>query len=256
MEFLSANINKKQKHPILFLHGAYCDDWIWQENYMKFFADQGFDCYSLNFENNSSMFDMVTLDTLVKKVLESIDEIGSQPIIIGHSMAGAVLAKLYESIKIPSPAWILMAPAPPRNFYVSSQELLMNNPMLFSQMYILQMLGKCFVSPKLAKYALFSEDFNDEEAQTFIHKIKPMSNHLSIEIMSLHIDDSKLKTDFPVLLQAAKQDKLISHRNIELTENTFNVKAKWYDCGHAIMLDHKWQEAAQDTVDWINKNVK
>lgn len=257
MEFLSANTLIKQKHPILFLHGAYCDSWVWKEHFLEYFTEQGFDCYTLNFELEQSLFTMcpTTLTTYVNQVLDTIKKIGQVPIVVGHSMAGAVMQKLYQQHQIEFPAWVMMTPAPARNFYESSQEMLMNNPMLFSQMYMLQMLGKHFVSPTLAKHALFSDEFDNKKAESYIPLIKGMPNTVVADIMMMNIPDNDLQVNFPVLLQAAKHDRLISSKNIATLEKTFNVKAKYYNSGHALMLDNQWNKVAEDILKFINDKV-
>lgn len=258
MEFLSGNEEKKQKHPILFLHGAYCDSWVWKEHYLKYFSDKGFDCYTLDFESEDFIltFQPTTLNTYVDQVMDVISQMDSKPIIVAHSMGAAVIQKLYQKYKLDFPAWVLMTPAPPRNFYVSSQEMLLKNPMLFSQMYILQMLGKHFVSPDLAKYALFADDFDDKLAQSYLPNIKGMPNSVVADIMTLTLLDEDLKVNFPVFLQAATQDKLISSDNLSTVENTYNVKAKYYESGHAVMLDKSWQESADDIISFIETKIK
>lgn len=258
MEYLSANTLVKQEHPILFLHGAYCDSWVWKEHFLEHFSEQGFDCYTLDFEIEQSLFTMcpTTLATYVNQVLMAIKKIGQTPIIVGHSMAGAVMQKLYQQHKIEFPAWVLMTPAPARNFHESSQDMLMHNPMLFSQMYMLQMLGKQFVSPTLAKHALFSDEFDDKKAEEYIPLVKGMPNTVVADIMMMNIPDRDLQVKFPVLLQAAKQDKLISDKNIQTLEKTFGIKAKYYNSGHALMLDTQWQAVAADITEFIDKKVK
>lgn len=256
MEFLTANGKTKQKHPILFLHGAYCGSWVWKEHFLKYFSDQGYDCYTLDFEEENSLFTMnqTTLNTYITQVLNAINQIGQVPIVVSHSMGSAVIQKLYKKRKLDFPAWVLMTPAPPRNLHESSQEMLMNNPTLFSQMYMLQMLGKNFVSPTLAKHALFADDFDDKIAESYLPNIKSMSNSVIFDAMTLNISDEDLKVSFPVLLQAAKHDKLITSKNLQVTEKTYNIKANYYDSGHAIMLDKEWNKSADDILEFL-KNV-
>lgn len=258
MEFLSANNLVKQEYPILFLHGAYCDSWVWKEHFLEYFSNKGFDCYTLDFELEQSLYTMcpTTLNTYVNQVLEAIKKIGRPPILVGHSMAGAVMQKLYQQHQIEFPAWVLMAPAPPRNFYESSQEMLMNNPMLFSQMYMLQMLGKQFVSPTLAKHALLSDEFDDKKAASYVSLVKGMPNSVVVDIMTLNIPDSELQVKFPVMLQSAKQDRLISSKNTAIVEKAFGIKAKYYNSGHALMLDNEWKSVAADIIKFIEKKVK
>jgi pimeloyl-ACP methyl ester carboxylesterase len=258
MEFLSANAKLKQKKPILFLHGAYCDSWVWKEYFLEYFSEQGYDCYTLDFKAEDTLFTMnpTTLNTYVSQVLNAINQIGEVPIIVAHSMGAAVMQKLYKSRKLDFPAWILMTPAPARNMHEASQEMLFKNPHLFSQMYLLQMLGSSFVDPSLAKHALFSDDFSEEQAKSYLPHIKNMPNSLIFDVMTLNISDDDLKVDFPVLVQAAKGDRLLSSNNIKTVETTFNTTAKYYESGHALMLDKSWKEVADDIHEFLTQNIK
>jgi len=253
MEYIAGNGSKKQKHPMLFLHGAYCDSRVWKEYFVGYFVEQGFDCYIMDFKPEDTIFTMrpTTINSYVSQVLKAINEIGETPVVVAHSMAAAVMQKLYQKRKLEFPAWVLMTPAPPRNFYESSQEMLMNNPTLFSQMYMLQMLGQNFVSPSLAKQALFSDEFDEKKAQSYMAMGRNMPSSLIFDIMTLNIPDEDLKVDFPVMIQAAKQDRLISANNLKIIEKTFNTKAKFYNSGHAIMLDNDWQKSARDIVKFV-----
>lgn len=258
MEYLSAksldNLTK-HKHPILFLHGAYCDSWVYKEHFLEYFSNQGFDCYTLDFQTEASfsLLSPITLQTYVDQVLEAIDEIGVVPIIVAHSMAGAVIQKLYQKHKIKFPAWVLIAPAPARNFYESSQNMLINNTSLFSQMYMFQLFGKNFASDTLVKQAMFSDSFDEKKANSYIDYVKTMPNSLVFDILTTNIPDKDLQVKFPILLQAAKQDRLISAKCISLIEKTYNIKAIYYNSGHAIMLDNQWQKSADDIIKFINK---
>lgn len=254
MKYFPTRNKNKQKYPLLFLHGAYCDSIVWKENFLDYFVDAGFDCYILDFKVEDTVFTIfpTTLNTYVEQVVKAIEQIGTTPILIGHSMAGAVMQKLYKTKKMEFPAWVLLTPAPPRDFYESSPEMLFDNPVLFSQMYLLQMLGTNFVSPSLVKLALFADDFDEKKAFSYISKFKPMPSSLIFDVLTLNIKDEDLKVNFPVLLQAAKYDKLVSEKNIKMIENTYNIKAKYYNSGHAIMLDKDWEKAAKDIEDFIS----
>ncbi|MCP4356128.1 MAG: alpha/beta hydrolase [Proteobacteria bacterium] len=253
MEYIAGIGTQKQKHPMLFLHGAYCDSRVWKEHFVNYFVEKGFDCYLIDFKAEDISFTMkpTTLNTYVDQVLKIINEIGEAPIVVAHSMAAAVMQKLYQQTSMKFPAWVLMTPAPPRSFYESSQEMLLNNPTLFSQMYMLQLMGKSFVTPSLAKLALFSDDFDEKKAMSFLSMASDMPGSLVFDMMMMNIPDKDLQVKFPVMIQAAKQDRLVSANNLRLTEKTFKVKAKYYNSGHAIMLDKEWKRAADDIAKFI-----
>ncbi|HAG52354.1 MAG TPA: hypothetical protein DCL21_01035, partial [Alphaproteobacteria bacterium] len=257
MKFTSAKAQTKQHKPVLFLHGAYCDSFVWEEHYINYFSEKGFDCYSLDFESEESLFSLnpTTVNTYVNQVLECIKQIGEPPIIVAHSMGAAVIQKLYSKYKIEFPAWVLMTPTPPRGYHISSQMMMLSDPTLFNQMYMLQMLGKNFVDPGLAKHVLFADDFDEKKAESYLPMIKSMPHSLVYDVMTMVLCDQDLKVDFPVMLQAAESDKLITRTDVETVEKTYDIKATYYDSGHAIMLDKSWKTAADDVIVFLEEKA-
>eukprot|EP00955_Chlamydomonas_euryale_P040753 351801-Chlamydomonas_euryale.AAC.16 len=44
-----AHVQDNGRPPLLFLHGSYHGAWCWQENFLPFFADVGYNAYALSF---------------------------------------------------------------------------------------------------------------------------------------------------------------------------------------------------------------
>ena len=40
--------------PILFVHGAFATPWVWQRNFMPWFADRGHDVYAVTLKGTGS----------------------------------------------------------------------------------------------------------------------------------------------------------------------------------------------------------
>ena len=54
----------KFKHPLLFLHGAFSGAWCWKENYLDYFASQGFECLALSLRGHGESKSHKPLDQL------------------------------------------------------------------------------------------------------------------------------------------------------------------------------------------------
>ena len=54
----------KFKHPLLFLHGAFSGAWCWKENYLDYFASQGFECLALSLRGHGDSKSHKPLDQL------------------------------------------------------------------------------------------------------------------------------------------------------------------------------------------------
>ena len=68
LELIHQNPQKmKFKHPLLFLHGAFSGAWCWRENYLDYFASQGFECLALSLRGHGESKSHNPLDQLSPK---------------------------------------------------------------------------------------------------------------------------------------------------------------------------------------------
>jgi len=252
MNFYKSNVHLGKNTPVLFLNGAFCNSLIWGENYLDYFLENGFDCYTHDYINTPS----TSFDDYVYQIIECIDAIGEPPVIVAHSMGAAVIQKLYSQYKIEFPAWVLIAPTPPREYFKTALSIRLFNYSLYCNFVEMQLQGAQAIKPRNIKYALFSSSFNVEKAKDYMPMICPMPDSVITSAIFLNIDDVDLQVNFPVLLQAASNDVLVSGRCMDITKKTYNQKVTQYNCGHGIMLDRQWQSAACDAVEFINQCIE
>ena len=91
----------EKPYHMLFVHGNFCGSWCWR-NLLTYFARRGTLCYAVNFrghwlsEGHAELGKVVTED-YVKDVEDCLQMIGSEVILIGHSMGGIVSQKVAEN---------------------------------------------------------------------------------------------------------------------------------------------------------------
>jgi pimeloyl-ACP methyl ester carboxylesterase len=103
--------------PLLFVHGAWHAAWCWDEHFLNFFADKGYRALALSLRGhgNSPSPKPIRACTIADYVddLESVaDSLPTKPVVIGHSMGGAIVQKYLESHE--APAGVLLASVPPK----------------------------------------------------------------------------------------------------------------------------------------------
>jgi pimeloyl-ACP methyl ester carboxylesterase len=81
--------------PLLFVHGAFCGAWIWDEKFLGWFADRGWAAHavSLRGHGGSDGHDGLPwhgLGDYVNDVFDACGQLGTMPVLIGHSMGGMV----------------------------------------------------------------------------------------------------------------------------------------------------------------------
>lgn len=97
-------LRQKHRAPLLFVHGIFHGSWTWW-NFMNFFASRGTTCYALNFRGHflSSGHDQLgkaSVEDYVVDVKTCLTALGSEVILIGHSMGGVVSQKVSEGVGV------------------------------------------------------------------------------------------------------------------------------------------------------------
>lgn len=93
---------QREQHPlpILFVHGSSCGSWLWR-NFMYFFSSRGWTCYALNLRGHHLSdpvedWGEVGVDAYLEDVDKVITWIGSDLMLVGHSMGGMLVQKQAE----------------------------------------------------------------------------------------------------------------------------------------------------------------
>lgn len=102
-----AAANGDHAHPLAFLHGAW-DGPRCFEGYIRFFAERGWNCYA--FARRTSR-DRARIEDYLDDTLAVLDQVGSAPIVIGHSLGGLLAQLVAERGRCV--AAVLIEPGPP-----------------------------------------------------------------------------------------------------------------------------------------------
>ena len=103
--------------PLLFVHGACHAAWCWDEHFLDFFADKGYRAVALSLRGHgasslSKPLKSCSIADYVDDVHAVVGNLGSPPVLIGHSMGGFVVQN-YSGMH-GAPAGVIMAPGTPQ----------------------------------------------------------------------------------------------------------------------------------------------
>jgi pimeloyl-ACP methyl ester carboxylesterase len=87
--------------PLLFVHGTWHGSWCWEEYFIPYFLDRGYECHALNFRGhggspNSKSLRITTIGNYVEDLTKVVNSMEKPPIFIAHSM-GAYVVQHYLS---------------------------------------------------------------------------------------------------------------------------------------------------------------
>ena len=100
--------------PLLFIHGALHGAWCWDAHFLGYFAHHGYAAHAVNLRGHGNSegragLRWVRIADFVEDVAQTVGQLPSAPILIGHSMGGFIIQKYLEDHNVPA-AVLLSSP--------------------------------------------------------------------------------------------------------------------------------------------------
>lgn len=253
LELLYRLSDQQDAVPVLFVHGIFSGAWIWDEYFLPWFADRGYQAYALSFRGHghSSAPDPDGQYQMYEYVQDLADAVatieqthGQLPLLVGHSMGGMVVQK-YLSAQQGRGA-VLMASIPPQGILPLSWANLLTNP--FESLT----LSRSFMFPELTTprefhQAMFAGPVEGQKLISWMRKMVPESFALIWDMTWRDLPFIFQVAKTPIQVLGARQDKVIPPLVVHLAAMTYGCSPRWVDAGHGLMLDSDWQQAAEAT---------
>lgn len=249
----------KCKTPVVFVHGAFTGAWCWNEHFLTWFADQGFETISFSLRGHGGsggreLRSLASIDDYVEDLETVVDTLGQKPILIGHSMGGYIIQKYLEKHKATAAA--LMASVPPEGLLASNTMMAMAQPDLYLQMFWLQAIGPHTLLRDRLGRAMLSPDIAEDEGMIYFGRLETESHRALMDMMGGN-PVFLSQTDLPPMLAiGARNDEIIQSEVVNHTARRLGADCVLLDdIAHAMMLDAKWEKAATQIAEWLEKNV-
>lgn len=239
--------------PLLFVHGAYTAAWCWEEQFLPWFAAQGYASYAVSLSGHGrsrgrTYLDSFSISDYVDDVAEVAGKLPATPVLIGHSMGGMVVQKYLE--RHTAPAVVLMSSVPPQGLLGSAFGLAFSKPHLLGDLN--RIMGGGQPQLETLRHALFHETIELERLQRYYHLCQPES-HRAIWDMSLFDLPSLARIELPPMrVLGAEHDVLIPPDQVRLTARRYDVEPQILPgLGHGMMLESDWRVAADPILAWL-----
>jgi len=242
--------------PLVFVHGGHFAAWCWDEHFLAYFAEHGFDCHALSLRGHGGSagrerLSLASLDDYVEDVAQVVAGLDAPPVLIGHSMGGAVVQRYAQAH--PVRAIALLASVPPRGLLDSAIDLWRRNPALLTEIAWVQSGQGAAASLERVGSALFARDMPVAKARRYLVRMQAESQRALFDLSAMHWYARPRALDIPVLVLGGAQDGLFGPETVQAT-------AAWFDTepvllpglGHTMMLDERWEDAAAALQDWID----
>ena len=243
------------KTPILFVHGAWHGAWCWDEHFLTYFADRGFTAHALSFRNHGKSESKGSLRwrsgaEYVADVAQIINQIGSAPVLIGHSLGGYVVQKYLEKASVP--AAVLLASVPPSGGLGATVRIAGRHPLAFLKTNLQLRLWPLVGTPALTHDAFFSKSMPDVEVAAYFPKIQDESYRAFLDLLVLNLPRPKRTSKVPMLVLGGADDKIFTPNEVRATARSYKADFEIFpNMTHDMMLEADWQKVADRIITWL-----
>jgi len=244
--------------PILFVHGAWHAAWCWQEHFLPYFAQHGYDAYALSLRGHGGSsgpkrLSWVSAAAYVADVAEAAQQLPAPPVVVGHSLGGFTVQKYLETYF--APAGVLLASAPPRPILRTTLRVARHAPLKFLLVNLRQNLYPVVSTPALAQHFLFSADMAAEKAAGYHGRLQSESYRAYLEMLGLALPHPK-RVKAPMLVLGGADDAVFSVKEVEGTAVAYHTQARIFPhMAHDMMLEAGWQAVADTILVWLGEKI-
>lgn len=246
----------KQLHPegqcrasLLLVHGACMGAWVWQENFLPFLFEKGFNVHAISLRNHggssrkgrlvtTSVFDYV--DDL-KSIIEALD---GDVFIIGHSMGGFTVQHYLSQCSSKVKGVVLLCSVPNTGLWRLIPTLLISYPLHFI-VSCLKMSWLPFVkNEKRLKRLMFSELFPVDKMNVMTKAMQEESFLAFLEMAFLRLPSLE-SSPVPMMVVGGEKDFLVSVESTKRMASFYGVEPFIIkEAAHCFMLEVGWEKAA------------
>ncbi|MDD5711982.1 MAG: alpha/beta fold hydrolase [Smithellaceae bacterium] len=239
--------------PIVFVHGAWHGAWCWEENFMPYFAEKGFSCHAFSMRGHGKSEGKEKLRwTSLMRYVDDLGQVASSmkkpPVIVAHSLGGAVTQRYLEKHNVP--ACVLLAPVPPWGVVPLTLRILLRHPWVFLKANLTLSLYPVVETPELTREAFFSEDIPQEKVMGYYKRMQDESYRMYWDIMFLSLPKPK-RVQTPILVLGAEKDRVFSRSDLNHTAKAYHTEAEVFPMAHDMMLEPGWQKVADRIIGWL-----
>jgi pimeloyl-ACP methyl ester carboxylesterase len=242
---------------LLLVHGICVGAWVWEEHFMPWFADAGFEVHALSLRGHGGSGGRERLNDWrladytddLRRTVRQLD--GAPLVIVGHSLGGAVVQDWVRGGGHAA-GIALLASVPPWGLAYSAWQMMLSSPDLFHQLARLSFADAQVLDPDIMRRHLFSDDLLEADYARFARRVQGESRHVGIELQGWRPFAPMPWQAPPVFVLGGLDDRFIRPDAVRGTATYYGATPHLVpQLAHALMLDPHWQAAAQPLLDWI-----
>ena len=199
----------------------------------------------------SKPLNSVTFSDYVDDVRSAVDMLGSEPVLIGHSLGGLVVQKYLENRR--APAAVLLAPHPPQRMRRATVALraVRRHPWRTIRANTIGTFADLVNTPRLARESLFCESTPQVTVEACAARVQPGSRRAGAGGMFVRVRPSRVTT--PLLVLDGENDAALTKDEVRATASAYGTQAGFFpNMGHNMMIEPGWPDVAERIHTWLS----
>jgi pimeloyl-ACP methyl ester carboxylesterase len=249
-------VKRTHKTPVFFQHGAWHGAWCWQL-WMDYFSSLGYEVHAISLPGHgqSSLSrrhinfysDRDYVDTLAGQ----LETIHPAPVVVGHSLGGAILQKYLESHQLPGA--VLLATLPSIGMFPMFFRMLRRHPLPTIRMVLTMNFYEWVRTPELAQ-DLFLNPRTEIDVKAFQKQlVRETVNALPLLFPFARVNPDKS----PLLVISAENDIIFTVDEGNATAARYGAKNMViHGQAHNLMMESGWKQTADVIDDWITHELE
>jgi len=239
--------------PLLFVHGAWHGAWCWDEHFLSYFAEHGYETHAVSLRGHGeSEIDkslrLVRIRDYVNDVASVVRDFEAPPVLIGHSMGGLIVQMYLEDH--PAAGGVLMASDPVRGVLGTTLRIARRHPVQFLKANPTWNLYTIVATPALAREAFFTDGLPGDLVAEYYRRLQAES-YLGYLDMMFRLPKPG-KVNVPMLVMGAAEDAIFTPAEVAATAAAYGTEPVMIaGMGHDMMLEPGWKQAADPIMAWI-----
>lgn len=247
-------MNREYASPLLLVHGAWHGAWCWDQGFMAHLAERGFEVHALSLRGHGASEGAASirrfrLADYVEDVACIARQLSAPPVVIGHSMGGAVVQKYLETHA--APAAVLMASVPPAGVLATTLRIHLRHPLKAMKMHALLSLYPLVESEALVREMFFSTALPEAQLADYAARLQNESYTAFLDMLVLNLSRPG-KVGAPMQVLGAGRDAIFYPAEVEATARAYGTEAVMFaNMAHDMMLEPGWTGVADAIAEWL-----
>lgn len=251
---------KARAVPLLFVHGTNCGGWLWDEHFLGYFAAHGFAAHAVSLSGHGASpggerLAWLSLTDYVRDVEAAVARLDRAPVLIGHSMGGAIVQRALAGLTPVATA--LLCSVPPSGLSLLSWRLGLRDPLFLQKVMLVQQLfDQAPDAYATVRRMLFSSEMPEALVERYFQRWQPESQRIVADLWWRPVPFGVARKAGPVLVLGAEWDSLVDRIAVGETARFYGTDAEILPgVAHAVMLEPAWQRCADRLLAWLERAV-